>query len=206
MSQCHFRIDGMTARHTENLQVRVLTITFIHLQTGTKHFYLLLFQLHFKTTKSDFSKSNLTGKTRPIERAVQLMQAAHLLVLLNCLLLGLGNDAFKFVKTSLHICEAQTGILLFPADALQLLLTMLLSDAGTLLPLLDTLREDLIDPAVDAHRLTSVKVKWKNVFLTFVITSMVTRCPYFTIKGQNIQNQNLFLCIFVSKCEIFFFF
>lgn len=93
---------------------------------------------------------------------MQLMQAAHLLVLLNCLLLGLSNDAFKFMKTSLHIREAQTGILLFPADALQLLLTMFLSDAGTLLPLLDTLREDLIDPAVDACRLTSVKVK--NVF------------------------------------------
>lgn len=83
------------------------------------------------------------------------MQAAHLLVLLNCLLLGLGNDAFKFVEASLHLCEAQPGILLFPANALQLFLAMLLSDAGTLLPLLDTLREDLINPAVDqkSHKL-----------------------------------------------------
>ena len=77
------------------------------------------------------------------------MQAAHLLVLLNRLLLGLGDDAFQFVEASLHLCEAQPGVLLFPTDALQVLLTVLLSDARTLLPLLDTLREDLIDPAVD---------------------------------------------------------
>lgn len=76
-------------------------------------------------------------------------KSSHLLVLLNRLLLGLSNDPLKFMEASLHVREAQPGILLLPADALQLLLAMLLCDAGTLLPLLDTLREDLIDPAVD---------------------------------------------------------
>ena len=33
MSQSHFWIDGMTTRHTENLQICVLAVTFIHLQT-----------------------------------------------------------------------------------------------------------------------------------------------------------------------------
>lgn len=73
----------------------------------------------------------------------------HLLVLLNGLLLGLGDDAFQFVEASLHLSEAQPGVLLLPPDALQLFLTVLLSDAGTLLPLLDALRKDLIDPTVE---------------------------------------------------------
>lgn len=80
---------------------------------------------------------------------MQIVQAAHLLILLDHLLLGLGDDAFKFMEAPLHLCESQSGILLFPADALQLFLTMLLSDARTLLPLLDALGEDLIDPAVN---------------------------------------------------------
>ena len=37
MSQCHFWIDGMTTRHAENLQICVLAVTFIHLQTEPKH-------------------------------------------------------------------------------------------------------------------------------------------------------------------------
>lgn len=74
---------------------------------------------------------------------------AHLLILLNRLLLGLGDDALQFVEASFHIGEAQSSVLLLPADALQLLLPVLLGNAGTLLPLLDTLGEDLIDPAVD---------------------------------------------------------
>lgn len=53
------------------------------------------------------------------------------------------------MEASLHVSEADAGVLLFPADALQLLLAVLLGDAGALLPLLDALREDLIDPAVD---------------------------------------------------------
>lgn len=71
----------------------------------------------------------------------------HLLVLLHVLLLGLGDDALQFVEASLHLGEAQPGVLLLPPDAFQLLLAVLLGDAGTLLPLLDTLREDLVDAA-----------------------------------------------------------
>lgn len=65
------------------------------------------------------------------------------------------------MEASLHLCKAEPGVLLFPTDALQLLLTMLLSDAWTLLPLLYALREDLIDPAVDenSRRLTHFKAK-----------------------------------------------
>lgn len=54
------------------------------------------------------------------------------------------------MEASLHLSEAQPGVLLLPPDAFQLLLAVLLSDAGTLLPLLDALRKDLIDPTVES--------------------------------------------------------
>lgn len=75
----------------------------------------------------------------------RLGAGAHLLVLLHVLLLGLGDDALQFVEASLHLGEAQPGALLLPPDAFQLLLAVLLGDAGALLPLLDALREDLVD-------------------------------------------------------------
>ena len=75
----------------------------------------------------------------------------HLLVLPGRLLLGLDDDAFQFVEAPLHLCEAQPGVLLVAADSLQLLLAVLLGDAGALLPLLDALRQDLIDPAVEQN-------------------------------------------------------
>lgn len=53
------------------------------------------------------------------------------------------------MEASLHLSEAQPGVLLLPPDAFQLLLAVLLSDAGTLLPLLDALRKDLIEPTVE---------------------------------------------------------
>lgn len=65
------------------------------------------------------------------------------------------------MKAPLHVGEAQPGVLLLPTDALQLLLSVLLCNAGTLLPLLDTLREDLVDPAVEqnAQRLRHFKTQ-----------------------------------------------
>lgn len=72
----------------------------------------------------------------------------YLLVLLNHLLLGLGDDALQFVEAAFHLCETQPSVLLVPTNALQLLLPVLLCDAGTLLPLLDALGEDLVDSAV----------------------------------------------------------
>lgn len=161
MSQCHFWVDGMTTRHTENLQICVLAVTFIHLQTEPK-------QLNHKCYLCSSSAAS-DGKTknvpdfdqthRELTMKKQLQQkelcnwtrAAHLLVLLNRLLLGLGDDALQLEEASLHLCEAHPGVMLFPSDALQLLLAVFLCDAGTLLPLLDTLREDLIDPAVDQN-------------------------------------------------------
>lgn len=80
----------------------------------------------------------------------------HLFVLLNGLLLGLGDDAFQFVEASLHLGEAQPGVLLLPPDALQLFLAVLLSNAGALLPLLDALGKDLIDPTVENKSYLSI--------------------------------------------------
>ena len=71
---------------------------------------------------------------------------SYLLVQLHHLLLGLGDDALQLMKASLHLSEAQAGVLLISTDSLQLLLAVLLGNAGALLPLLDTLREDLINP------------------------------------------------------------
>lgn len=39
MPQCHFWINGMATRHTENLKVCVLAVTFVHLQTGNKEMF-----------------------------------------------------------------------------------------------------------------------------------------------------------------------
>jgi len=51
MSQGHFGIDGMTTRHTENLQVRVLAVAFIRLQIETKAASPLLFLNSFQVNK-----------------------------------------------------------------------------------------------------------------------------------------------------------
>lgn len=77
------------------------------------------------------------------------LTSAHLLVLLNRLLLCFGDDALQLVEAPLHLSEAQPGVLLVPPDPLQLFLAVLLGDAGALLPLLDALREDLVNAAVD---------------------------------------------------------
>lgn len=71
----------------------------------------------------------------------------HLLILAHGLLLGPQDYGLKLMEAALHFLEASAGTLLLPADALQQLLAMLLSNAGALLPLLDALREDLIDAA-----------------------------------------------------------
>lgn len=56
------------------------------------------------------------------------------------------------MKAALHISEPQPGLLLVTADAFQKLLTLLLGNAGAPLPLLDTLREDLIDATANAEK------------------------------------------------------
>lgn len=136
--QRYFWIDRMTTRHAEDLQVCVITVAFIHLQRNKRDVNELLVFLPSRSP---------AGKQRETLRKQR--DWVHLLVLLNGLLLGLGDDAFQFVEASLHLSEAQPGVLLLPPDAFQLLLAVLLSDAGTLLPLLDALRKDLIDPTVE---------------------------------------------------------
>lgn len=132
----------MTTRHAEDLEVCVITVTFIHLQRNKRDVNKLSASLAvFPTSRSPAERQHEMGR-KPCAWV-------HLLILLNGLLLGLGNDAFQFVEASLHLSQAQPGVLLFSPDAFQLLLAVLLSDAGTLLPLLDALRKDLIDPTVE---------------------------------------------------------
>lgn len=38
--QCDFGIDRMTTRYTEDLQVGVIAVTFVHLQVNEKVFFL----------------------------------------------------------------------------------------------------------------------------------------------------------------------
>ena len=80
---------------------------------------------------------------------------AHLLILSHSLLLGTCNDGLKFVESALHFLKAGAGTLLLTATAFQEFLTMLLSNAGALLPLLDALGEDLVDAATGSSGLSA---------------------------------------------------
>lgn len=84
MSQGHFWIDGMTTRHTENLQVCVLAITFIHLQTEPKH----------STKKCYLCSSAAANKQR--------MPAIAISKLALTLTSHTGNDREKAVTTELN--------------------------------------------------------------------------------------------------------
>lgn len=119
MPQRHLGVDGMTAGNTEDLQICVVAVAFGHL------------------------------RGRCISSAVTAAKGAegvsYLLVLLDLLQFGVGDDAFQLVETFLHHGEPQSGRLLLPSDPFQLPSTHLLCDARALLPLLDPLRQDLID-------------------------------------------------------------
>lgn len=73
--------------------------------------------------------------------------SSHLLILLNNLLLGFSNDSLQLMKAMLHFSKAHASSLLLLTNSLQLLSALLLSDARTLLPLLNTLWKNLVDPA-----------------------------------------------------------
>lgn len=144
MPQRHLWVDGVAARHAENLQVRVVAVAFVHLRVnegGVSQRSAPLAAFLASTGLAE-NRHEMNGSARA---------SAHLLILLHVLLLGLGDDALQFVEASLHLGEAQPGVLLLPPDAFQLLLAVLLGDAGTLLPLLDTLRKDLVD-ATGKHK------------------------------------------------------
>lgn len=73
------------------------------------------------------------------------MVFAYLLVVLHLVEFAVGDDALQLVEALLHQREAQPGGLLLLPDSLQLPAAHLLGHAGALLPLLDPLRDDLVD-------------------------------------------------------------
>lgn len=126
VSKRHLRVDGMAAGDAEDLKVCVVTVSFRRLDRD-------------RPTASE------TGSQRGANGQHAF---SYLLVVLDLLLLGHSNDAFQLVKTLLHQREAEPGCLLLFPDAFQLPPPHFLGNAGTLLPLLDPLREDLIDATV----------------------------------------------------------
>lgn len=124
VSQRHLWVDRMTAGHTEDLKVCVITITFSHLY-------------RWRQTHQTDRETEITQSYSPF--------VSYILVVLDLLLFGDSNDPFKFVETFLHQCEAEPCRLLLLPDSLKLSPPHLLSNTWTLLPLLDPLREDLID-------------------------------------------------------------
>lgn len=103
---------------------------------------------------------------------------AHLLILTHSLLLGTRNDGLELMESPLHFLKAGAGALLLTANAFEQLLAVLLSNAGALLPLLDALREDLIDAAAGSsgssasrkvtnkRRASEVSREWQNEWVT----------------------------------------
>lgn len=71
--------------------------------------------------------------------------STHLLILAYSLLLATQNDGLKFMVLTLQVLQVGVDILLLTDDFLEHFLAILLSNAGAVLPLLDTLGQDLID-------------------------------------------------------------
>lgn len=95
---------------------------------------------------------------------------SHLLVLLDLLLFGVGDDGLQLVEAFLHQREAEPRRLLLLPDSLQLSPPHLLGHAGTLLPLLDPLGEDLVDTTggrMQPIRLRGCGVAWRGASAWF---------------------------------------
>lgn len=67
-------------------------------------------------------------------------------MLLDLLKLGGGDDTFQIMEAFFHLCEAEPRRLLLLPDSLELPAAHLFSNTGALLPLLNPLRKDLVDP------------------------------------------------------------
>ena len=67
------------------------------------------------------------------------------------------------MESALHFLEAGAGTLLFTANTFEQLLPVLLSNAGTLLPLLDALGEDLVDAAAGRQLVGCRQGKWQAI-------------------------------------------
>lgn len=94
------------------------------------------------------------------------MSMSHLLVLLDLMQFGVGNDSFKLVEPFLHQSEAEPGRLLLLPDSFKLSPPHLLGNTGTLLPLLDPLREDLIDTTEEQKQTvikTLMQTSWRLI-------------------------------------------
>lgn len=74
-----------------------------------------------------------------------VMMNSDLFVVLYDLLFGLSYDALQLVETFFHFSESHASWLLLTADSLQKFLGLFFCNARALLPLLDTLGQDLVD-------------------------------------------------------------
>lgn len=125
VTQGNSGVDGMPTGDTEDLQIGVIAV--------------ILIVLHR-------SKGTMRPGRTPY-RVLPTLPRLYLLVLSHSLLLSTKDDGLKLVESALHFLEAGAGTLLLTADPFKELLAVLLGDAGALLPLLDSLGEDLIDSA-----------------------------------------------------------
>lgn len=87
---------------------------------------------------------------------------AHLLILADSLLLGTKNDGLELMESAFHFLKAGAGALLLTANTFEQLLPVLLSNTGTLLPLLDALREDLVDAAAGRQWVRCRQERWQT--------------------------------------------
>lgn len=74
-----------------------------------------------------------------------VMMISHLFIVLYDLLFGLSDDTLQLMEPFFHLSESQASWLLLTADSLQKFLALFFCNARALLPLLDTLGQDLID-------------------------------------------------------------
>lgn len=82
---------------------------------------------------------------RKCHAGTMVMMISDLFVMLYDLLFGLSYDALQLVEAFFHFGESHASWLLLTADSLQKFLGLFFCDARALLPLLDTLGQDLVD-------------------------------------------------------------
>lgn len=100
------------------------------------------------------------------------MRVPDLFMLLDLLLFGVGDYGLQLVETFLHQREAESGSLLLLSDSFQLSSPHLLCNAGTLLPLLDPLGEDLIDSAAGQRCTVSLRCHTRLRASTLTLDSL----------------------------------
>lgn len=172
VTQSHLGVDGVPTGDAKDLQVRVLTVPLVALgemgregkmEGEPKHLRSQPHLIKGPRLLLPSQRTHMFGLPGPPALTLQpplpphphlswardpgVQAYTHLLILLDSLLLSPSNDSLQLMEAALHILQPQPGALLLPPDALQQLLAVLLSHAWALLPLLDALRQDLIDSA-----------------------------------------------------------